>query len=638
MRRHRLALLSAVTLSLTAIAVPDAASAGGHPAVALFPSNTYTVRDWSQRTGLRVALPMPDCTASPTDCNTVAQLNRLDGFDIDPRISLTFDHAVDAVAIAADTTVTQIGGDHATFGVERVVWDAATNTVYAHPSSQLAPDTTYLLRLHGDGFNTSTVFTTESTTTGLLDMRAQLDSGIAYALAGIAPGARGLHIDADVAAVGTTLSYTADTGTLGGLHTSPVPNTSGTGAGRYVFGSFTAPNWLNADDVIPATPTRSFGPHVQGSAALPFVLIVPAGTAPAGGWPVAIFGHGFGGSDSNVFLAGDLNALNGIATIGTDVVGHGFGPQSTWNITTASGTVSVPAHARGTDLNGDGVISSTEGVSAPTQPAVDAAVNSRDGLVQTVADVMSLVRAIGRGLDVDGDGHSDLRGTGVSYYGQSFGGIYGTMLAGVDPKVRVLALNVAGGPISEIARLSPSFRLLVTQDLALRQPSLLNGGNSGFTESMPLRGEAPVLTPAPGAIAIQTVLAEETWLDRSGDATAYAPLIRMSPPPGSAPKQVLFQNAYGDRTVPNPTNYSVLAAGHLFDRESLYRNDQTGQAASNPHGFLLDPSFVQGNVPGQQQIVTFFTSNGTTIIDPDGSGTVWETPIADPASLLTLNF
>jgi hypothetical protein len=239
---------------------------------------------------------------------------------------------------------------------------------------------------------------------------------------------------------------------------------------------------------------------------------------------------------------------------------------------------------------------------------------------------------------VDGDHHNDLRETGVSYYGQSFGGIYGVMLGGVDPKVHDLALNVSGGPITEIARLSPSFRPLVEQDLALRQPMLLNGGNDNFTESMPLRGAAPVLNPAPGAIAIQRILAWESWLDRSGGPEPYAPLLRLSPPRGSVAKNVLFQNAYGDQTVPNPTNYTVLAAGHLFDRESLYRNDLTGQAALNPHGFLLDPTFVQGNLPGQTQIVTFFASGGHTIIDPDGSGPIWETPIADPSILLNLNF
>jgi len=334
----------------------------------------------------------------------------------------------------------------------------------------------------------------------------------------------------------------------------------------------------------------------------------PAGTAPAGGWPVAVFGHGFTGSDGNVFLAADLNAAHGIATIATDVVGHGFGPRSAWNITTTTGTVTVSAHARGHDQNGDGVIGSTEGVGAPTQPAPDAAVADRDGLRQTVADVMSLVRAVGRGLDADGDGVNDLNGAGVSYYGQSFGGIYGVMLGGVDPKVSVLALNVSGGPISEIARLSPSFRPLVTQDLGLHQPSLLNGGYDGFTESMPLRGGPPVTSPAPGAIAIQAEIARETWLDRSGGPEPYAPLLRLTPPVGGHAKKVLFQNAFGDQTVPNPANYAVLAAGRLFDRESLYRNDKSAQSALNPHGFLLDPRFTAGNVPGQAQIVTFFAS------------------------------
>jgi hypothetical protein len=643
MARHPLAVLCAVALVVTAIAAPAAASGHGkpHSTVSLFPSDTFTVRDHSQLTGRRIALPLPNCTVSPTDCNTIRELNTLDGFDIDPQITLGFDHAVDAVAIAAATTVTPVRGHHSTpIGVDRVVYDPTTFTVSAHAIAQLTPDTTYELRLHslpGIG-GAETTFTTESATTPLLDLRAQLDSGAAYARAGIAPSARGLHIDANVPAAGTTLTYTEDEGTVGGQHTVPVPITSATNAGRYIFGSYLAPNWLNADSVMPTTPTRGPGPDVLGAARLPFVLIVPAGTAPKDGWPVAIFGHGFGQSDSNVFLAADLNASKGIATIGTDVVGHGFGPLSTWNITTASGTVAVNAHARGKDANGDGVIASTEGVGAPIQPAVDAAVNDRDGLNQTVADIMTLVRAIGHGLDIDGNGRSDLRRTGVSYYGQSFGGIYGVMLGGVDPLVKVLALNVSGGSITEIARLSPSFRLLVTQDLALRVPSLLNGGFDNFTESLPVRGAAPVLTPAPGAVAIQKVLAEETWLDRSGDPETYAPLLRLSPPRGSSVKRVLFQNAYGDQTVPNPADYTVLAAGHLFDRESLYRNDKTAQAANNPHGFLLDPSFVQGNVPGQEQIVTFFASDGTTIIDPDGAGPVWETPIANPSVLLTLNF
>ena len=96
---------------------------------------------------------------------------------------------------------------------------------------------------------------------------------------------------------------------------------------------------------------------------------------------------------------------------------------------------------------------------------------------------MALVRAIGRGVDVDGDGSEDLRRDGVVYYAQSLGGIYGTMLMGVDQRVRAGALNVPGGPILDIARQSPAFRELVAADLKNRRPGLLNGGRDGFTES-----------------------------------------------------------------------------------------------------------------------------------------------------------
>jgi hypothetical protein len=356
---------------------------------------------------------------------------------------------------------------------------------------------------------------------------------------------------------------------------------------------------------------------------------------------VAVFGHGFTRDDRDMFLAADVNAARGIATIATDVVGHGYGPRSAWEITTNGATTEVPAHARGVDQNADGSITNTEGVSAPVQPAFDASVSSRDGLRQTVADLMTLDRAIAHG------GVPGLDGGSVSYYGQSFGGIYGTMLGGVDPRVPQLALNVDGGPVSEIARLSPAFRLLVTQDLAGRRPSLLKSKNPAvdyFVESMPLRGQPPVTDPAPGALAIQNVLAQETWLDRSGSPETYAPLLRQDPPKGSAVKRVIFQNAYGDQTVPNPTTYTVLAAGGLFDRESLYRNDRnsaidpaTGKpfSAENPHGFLLNP-FNPASREGQQQIVTFFTSGGTQVINPDPA--LWEVPINDPAELLTLHY
>jgi len=599
-------------------------------AVSVFPSNATTVFDPAQRTLLRVNLPLPDCAARPTDCNTVRQLNQLDGFDLDPRIALRFNRPVDPAAVAAGSFLFSFGGPR--IGLDRVVYDAATNTVYAHPKDQLQPGSTYLLLSGlggtgrgglpaGLGFS---VFTTLSATDGLTDMVRQLDDGTARAAAGL--GAPGLQIDGSFPGTGTTFTYTSDLGST--LRTDPVPNASFTDAGTYVFGSYLAPSWLTPDGVIPQTPTRDAGPRVTGSARLPFVAILPAGQAPAGEWPVAVFGHGFTRSDADLFLAAQQNALRGMATIATDVVGHGYGPRSTWNVTSGGTTTVLDAHARGIDRDGNGVITSTEGSATLPQPAPLAQVNSRDGLRQTVADVASLVRSVTATPQLAG---TPLRPSGIVYYGQSFGGIYGTMLAGVDRSIAAFGLNVPGGPISEIARLSPAFRPLVTQSLAGAQPELLNGGDAGFTESMPLAGVPPVTNPAPGALPIQRFLAEGTWLNRPGSPETFAPLAPHD--------RTLVQAAFGDKTVPNPTTGTLVRAGGLLDRTTLYRNDKTVNAARNPHGFLLDPTFVPGNALGQTQMSTFLASGGTTVTDPDGAtGPVFEVPIADPDVLRRLNF
>jgi len=691
----------------TAVAAPTQTTVA--QAVSVFPSDDLTVRDRTQLTGRRVNLPLPDCAARPTDCNTVRLLNQLDGFDLDPRLALRFAAPVDPAAIAAATVVEQLGGsrDGARTGVDRVVYDAATNTVYAHPAQQLSPGTTYRLRVgnnagnnnagnnnagndnagnnnagnnnagndnagndnagndnagnnnagnnnagnnnagnnnsggnNGGGNNgggnwggdrgavprAQSTFTTLSATDGLTDMVRQLDNGSAYRAAGILGGSRGLQVDAAFPAAGTTMTYTRDLGS-DKKATDPVPNTSVAAAGTYVFGSYLAPSWLTPDGDIPQTPTADAGPRVRGQARLPFVAILPAGPAPAGGWPVTVFGHGFTRTDADLFLAATQNAARGLATIATDVVGHGYGPQSTWNVTSAAGTTTVPAHARGVDRNRDGTIDSTEGVATLPQPARLAQINSRDGLRQTVADVGTLVRAVSAAPNLGGVG---LRPTGVTYYGQSFGGIYGSMLGGVDRTIQAFGLNVPGGPISEIARLSPAFRPLVTQSLAAAQPQLLNGGKAGFTESLPLAGEPPVTSPAPGSLPIQQFLADGTWINRSGSPETYAPLLPKS--------RTLVQSAFGDQTVPNPTASTLIRAGGLEQRTTLYRNDKTANASMNPHGFLLDPRFVPGNELGQTQMSTFLASGGATVIDPDGPAPIFEVPVTDPAVLMKLNF
>jgi hypothetical protein len=55
----------------------------------------------TQVTGLRVALPTAGCT--PSDCADLAVLNTLDGFNIQPRISVPFSAAIDTSTVSSST-------------------------------------------------------------------------------------------------------------------------------------------------------------------------------------------------------------------------------------------------------------------------------------------------------------------------------------------------------------------------------------------------------------------------------------------------------------------------------------------------------------------------------------------------------
>src|SRR5438046_6259037 len=108
---------------------------------------------------------------------------------------------------------------------------------------------------------------------------------------------------------------------------------------------------------------------------------------------------------------------------------------------------------------------------------------------------MALGRALQAGLDIPGIGTNLVDPSRIMYYGLSFGGIYGTMLMGTDPLFHQGLLNVPGGPIVDIARLS-SFRGVLPATLGRARPSLLTAapGLAGFTEALPLRTDPPRVT------------------------------------------------------------------------------------------------------------------------------------------------
>ena len=243
---------------------------------------------------------------------------------------------------------------------------------------------------------------------------------------------------------------------------------------------------------------------------------------------------------------------------------------------TPSGAVTFPAGGRGIDLNNNGTITSQEGLNAV--PPYDIIVG-RDGLRQTVVDLMQLVRVIEAGVDIHGDGVPNLDPSRIYYAGLSLGGIYGTVFLAVEPRVRAGVLIVPGGPLSEVGRLG-SFRSGAS--LAARVPSLINVGGTQFNENMPLRNQPPVINTVPGAIAIQQLFEHREWVSGASDPVAYAVHLQKQPLDGVPAKPLIVQFAKGDKTNPNPTTTAMLRAGDLAEQATFYRHDLA--FAANPAG------------------------------------------------------
>jgi len=75
------------------------------PSVGPFPSDYLTTPDPAQKTGLRINLPMPDCTSLPSDCLEVTALNELDGFHLFPRVSVSFSDAINPATLKSGIVI-----------------------------------------------------------------------------------------------------------------------------------------------------------------------------------------------------------------------------------------------------------------------------------------------------------------------------------------------------------------------------------------------------------------------------------------------------------------------------------------------------------------------------------------------------
>ena len=681
-----------------------------HPSGGPFPSNIFTLADASQKTELRVDLPKPDCSIRPSDCQDLDVINRLDGFNLLPRLSVPFDGPVDLTSVNSQTLFLislRIGRDDdcvvgRMVGINRVVWDPLTNTIHAESDELLDQHTRYALivtngmrDIQGSPLEMSddfarfrrnlnfghthdrdlkeyrkglldalaaaraagirerdivcaSIFTTQSATAGLEKIRDQIKAGM--------PAAADFNLGLDGTRTVFSLDNVNSLSLRPQIRQNPVSFGSAVtlpvallrfipgAVGQIAFGKYLSPQYIvHPGEYMPEVSTRSGVPEVQETSEVYFNLMVPSGTPPSGGWPVAIFGHGSPTNKNNQPLeVAAVLASHGIATIAINFVGNGLGPFSTLTVNQLSGSpVTFPAGGRSIDQNHDDIIDEGEGRNAAAPWTI---VANRDTGKQTVIDFMQLVRVIEVGMDVNGDGTADIDPAKIYFLGHSAGGTIGPMLLAVDPSVRAGVFNAVATPFDGL-RLSPVFRPGVGRLLASRglinTPGLTQIGGVAtaapfFDENLPLRNQPPLINTVAGAMQIQESLDYMKWAGQSASSLVYAPYLRKHPLAGMSEKAVIFQMATGDQRAVNMGTTALLQAGDLADRAIFIRNDvafaENPAVPKDPH--LLIRSLTVPSVAAiarglQEQFAVFFASDGTIVIHPEPFR-FFEVPIAGP--------
>jgi len=432
-----------------------------------------------------------------------------------------------------------------------------------------------------------------------------------------------------------TTQYTAAAGTAG------IPLA---GVGKFFAGVFLTPV---------AVTGRGGTLDVNAPQPLPvaFAMAVPEAAAPAGGYPVTIFGHGFTRSRNDFLAIASSIARAGQVVIATDVLFHGdrtsctgskaatgqesddaacanpttmkcdegalqglcvlrndgaratcaVGPQGDALCQTqGQGRCAADARCQGTaaDLSRD-----AEGrplVSGWNIFSLSNFFATRDNLRQQVIDLAQLVRVVKSSAATsfsaqltaaNGGNAVALDKSKLGYVGQSLGGILGTLFNAVSPDTSNVVLNVPGGRLPQIILTAPSF---ATQRAALLGQLATQGITPGTPQFDRFIGSAQwVLDPADPANMGYRLTHP---VDLGGGAVAPNPN-----------RKAFIQFIEGDETVPNVSNFALLTAANrdfvstppsfgckapLSCYEFTPAIDGFDAASATPstrHGFLLAP-------------------------------------------------
>ncbi len=282
----------------------------------------------------------------------------------------------------------------------------------------------------------------------------------------------------------------------------PTCTDDGSAPWRACRGVFTAEDYRKNGVVVDGTPQATYD--------LPVALWLPKTPGP---WPVAIYGHGLGGSKQDGEFLANLAAPLGVATVAIDAPGHGEHPTAP------------------PDVNENTAVLTFFGVDPATGTIDPLAL--RDHFREATYDKLQVLELLHDAPDVDGDGQPDLDESRIAYYGESLGGMMGCELLAMDGGIGLAGLTVPGGRIASIVQNAANFSLLVD----LLQDPLDPGSIDRFF---------PVL---------------QATVDK-GDPVNWAPyvLAHRLPSRGATPPNLLVAEVIGDATMANVSTQALARA------------------------------------------------------------------------------
>lgn len=325
--------------------------------------------------------------------------------------------------------------------------------------------------------------------------------------------------------LGTPVVDEPGTDVMGGVQHSHI--------GTLVDGTFPSPSFVSASPFGHGPFRRDAGGAlvVQGTSTVWMTVALPPGDV--SDVPVVVFQHGLGDDRSGLFAVADALCAEGFAVAAIDIPFHGMRADvSTLDMHHAFGS------ATGADLYGDvggtSIYVSFVGVVDTTGPYVEFHPSyPRDTLRQSAVDLMALVNALDRSDwsavgAMGGPTTVGFSGDPIGFVGVSLGGIIGTTFVTGEPRVGAAVLNVTGGELTNLVAFSSSFNATF---LPLLLPAL------GLdADAIDYAADPPRFLPQ--------VALYQTLLDR-GDSMSFAPVL------AGQPKDVLFQMAFDDETLPN---------------------------------------------------------------------------------------